>query len=199
MENFLMQPQPAGLTLPEGARHKRRVKTPLNVLLVILFSAVLFPADASAKTRALWNGLVSFEMPAKSKIGKEDDDSYLLQPRQSSRKVAVLIVREDLGPRLTGLSDKKLADALKKRFTDENQKVENFRVKRNVFTGRISGKADVPWSKRKVRAKGEFRIVRVAPSLVVGAIAVSEPGDFGKTSIRPFRKVVTSFKVGKSK
>jgi len=181
------------------------MKTLARFLSVLVLLAVLFPADAAAQTRKLWGGLVTFNVPKGSEVEKvrpfdvQDGKAYAVLPRQKGRKVAVLILREDLGPRLTGFSNKKLADRLKKRFGQEGVKLDRFRAKGKTLTGRISGKGAVPWSKGDARVKGEFRMVRVAPSLVVMATVFSPPGDFGKSSVQPFRKLVSSFKVRKPK
>jgi hypothetical protein len=193
------------LTPPSLANYKRTVKILAQFLSVLVLVAVLFPADAAAQTRKLWGGLVTFNVPKKSTVEKvepfdlRNGNAYAVEPRQRSRKVAVLIVREKLGPRLTALSNEKLAGELKKRFGQEGVKLDRFRAKGKTLTGRISGKGAVPWSEGNARVKGEFRMVRVAPSLVVMATVFSPPGDFGKSSVKPFRKLVSSFKVRKPK
>jgi hypothetical protein len=172
--------------------------------LLVIFAAAfsLATSDAAASKRQLWNGLVSFNMPAQATIAKASDlqwgdESYLVRPGGKNRNAAVLLYREDLDQRTSALPTKELAPELKRQLEDAGLKVSRFKIKKNEVTCTITGKTELPWSKKAVSASGVVRAVRVTPSLVVGAIAVSGTADFSKEFVRPFRQIVSTFKASK--
>jgi len=158
--------------------------------------------DAAASKRQLWDGLISFNLPPKATIAKASglqwgDESYLVRPGGKNRHAAVLLYREDLDQQTAALPTKELAPELKRQLEDAGLKVSRFKIKRNEVTCTITGKTELPWSKRAVSASGVVRAVRVTPSVVVGAIAISGTADFSKEFVRPFRQIVSSFKASK--
>jgi len=99
------------------------------------------------------------------------------------------------------MSSRELAQYLKTVIVEGGTQVQKFRynAKKESASGLLSGKVKVSSSRAKLRVKGEFRLVRVAPSLVVGAIALSPAGEFGKPRFKPWRQIVKTFKVGRLK
>ena len=183
------------------------MRTPIHptfFVLVVASLLLLAPSDAAASKRQLWDGLVSFSLPPKATIAKASDlqwgdESYLVRSGGKNRNAAVLMYREDLDQQTAALPTKELAPELKRQLEDAGLKVSRFKIKKNEVTCTITGRTELPWSKKAVSASGVVRAVRVTPSLVVGAIAVSGAADFSEEFVRPFRQIVSTFKPSKPK
>lgn len=181
----------------------RYSKLPIFTFLVL---ALLLPAHAFAKQKLLWNGLVRFQVPAKSQVIAQGDDidgwdaAFMVVPKkQKKNRVAALIVRQTLEPEEANLTTKQLSELLKQDFVEDGDEVSNwkFNKRKQQVTANILAVADVPWSAKEVEAVGEFRVIRVYKNEVVGVIALGDPSHYGKKAARPFRQIVSTFETPK--
>ena len=178
-----------------------------RLLPLVLVLTVSVPSSAFAGKDKLWNGLVSFNRPAKSLLEPTTldgwDEAYVVKPRQSKKapRAGAVIVRETLAASEEELSTADLANLLKQRFVDEGLRVGQwkFNKKKQQVTGSLSGKAEVPWSGGVEQAAGTFRVIRVFKNEVVGVLAFGAPKEFGKPSAQPFRQIVSTFRTPKPK
>jgi len=172
--------------------------------LIFLTLAFVAPADLLAGQRRLWDGLVTFNVPQGAQVEPWQidgwDEAYLVKPRSKKKQgVAALIVRQELDPELAALSTSELAAALKQQFLDAGFRVTSLNRDRKETSAKVSGKAKVPWSKRKERVDGAYRVVRISDSVVAGVVALAGDGSYGKPSTKPFRQIVNTFRTSKVK
>lgn len=179
---------------------------PRLLALVCLGTVLLGPVNSWAGFRKLWGGLVTFNVPRQSEVVADNslenwDKAFLVTLRQKNKQVGAVIVRETLAPEQAKLTTPELAELLKAQFAGDNLVVSKWKLneKKQQVTGSLSGKASVPWSQKRMKAVGSFRVIRVYQNEVVGVLAFGVPSEFGKAYARPFRQIVSTFKTPKPK
>jgi hypothetical protein len=178
-----------------------------RVLPLLLLAVVSVPSTSLAGRDNLWNGLVSFNRPAKTVLEATTldgwDKAYVVKPRRTkgAPRAGAVIVRETLATSEANLSTAELAELLKQRFLEDDLRVGQwkFNKKKQQVTGSLSGKAEVPWSGGVEQAAGTFRVIRVFKNEVVGVLAFGAPKEFRKPSAKPFRQLVSTFRTPKPK
>ncbi len=154
-------------------------------------------ATSSSKTYGLFSGRAKVTLPKSAAAPKKlGASTFIVQPRDVSKKFVVYVTREPLRPNEIKMSKQEFGESIKKLLEAQGHTILSYSARGQDYRVDFTTYAVLPWQTvGTTPARGVAKFTRTADKQLIGSVLMCDPTQWLDSGIAGYKQAVSRTKV----